>query len=86
MTDPELRILKINNKDQDISYIETLFYYVLFTPLRTMTIKTETALKTGFDNEAYIKEQTASILERVKHFHEKPKDGKRKKCIELLEI
>ena len=25
----------------------------------------------GFDNEAYIKEQTASILERVDHFHEK---------------
>ncbi len=25
----------------------------------------------GFDNEAYIKEQTTSILERVDHFHEK---------------
>ncbi|MCK4750816.1 MAG: DUF1846 family protein, partial [Bacteroidales bacterium] len=27
--------------------------------------------KIGFDNEAYIKEQTASILERVDRFHEK---------------
>ncbi len=27
--------------------------------------------KIGFDNEAYIKEQTASILERVDRFQEK---------------
>jgi len=32
---------------------------------------TETSLKTGFDNEAYIKEQTSSILERVNQFQEK---------------
>jgi len=31
----------------------------------------EFSRKIGFDNEAYIKEQTASILERVEHFHEK---------------
>jgi len=31
----------------------------------------DTAIHIGFDNEAYIKEQTASILERVDHFHEK---------------
>ncbi len=31
----------------------------------------QTSAKTGFDNEAYIKEQTASILERVDHFNEK---------------
>jgi uncharacterized protein (UPF0371 family) len=36
-----------------------------------MNNKTETALKIGFDNEAYIKEQTTSILERVNHFQEK---------------
>ena len=29
------------------------------------------ASKTGFDNEAYIKEQTTSILERVERFQEK---------------
>ncbi|MFC2116497.1 DUF1846 domain-containing protein [Bacteroidota bacterium] len=33
--------------------------------------KPEQTHKIGFDNEAYIKEQTASILERVEHFHEK---------------
>lgn len=27
--------------------------------------------KLGFDNEVYIKHQTASILERVERFHEK---------------
>ncbi|MEN8200962.1 MAG: DUF1846 domain-containing protein [Bacteroidota bacterium] len=31
----------------------------------------ETALKIGFDNEAYIKEQSTSILKRVDHYHEK---------------
>jgi len=31
----------------------------------------EFSQKIGFDNEAYIKEQTASILERVDRFHEK---------------
>ena len=36
-----------------------------------MTVKTETAFEIGFDNEAYIKEQTNSILERVNHFQEK---------------
>ena len=36
-----------------------------------MTDTTETSPKIGFDNEAYIKEQTASILERVDHFQEK---------------
>jgi len=36
-----------------------------------MTKQADTALKIGFDNEAYIKEQTISILERVDHFHEK---------------
>jgi uncharacterized protein (UPF0371 family) len=36
-----------------------------------MAIKSEPAMKAGFDNEAYIKDQTASILERVDHFHEK---------------
>ena len=36
-----------------------------------MTKQAGTALKIGFDNEAYIKEQTTSILERVDHFNEK---------------
>ena len=36
-----------------------------------MISKPELPAKIGFDNEAYIKEQTASILERVDHFHEK---------------
>ena len=36
-----------------------------------MTKQADTALKIGFDNEAYIKEQTTSILERVDHFNEK---------------
>ena len=36
-----------------------------------MPKQADTALKIGFDNEAYIKEQTASILERVDHFNEK---------------
>jgi uncharacterized protein (UPF0371 family) len=33
--------------------------------------KPEKTGKSGFNNEAYIREQTASILERVKRFHEK---------------
>ena len=36
-----------------------------------MTELIQTSAKIGFDNEAYIKEQTASILERVDHFNEK---------------
>ena len=36
-----------------------------------MTSKPEQSPKIGFDNEAYIKEQTASILERVDHYNEK---------------
>ncbi len=36
-----------------------------------MTQKAETAMKIGFDNEAYIKEQTSSILERVNLYPEK---------------
>jgi uncharacterized protein (UPF0371 family) len=34
-------------------------------------MKTEAEVKIGFDNEAYIKEQTFSILERVERFQEK---------------
>lgn len=37
----------------------------------TMTKQAENASRIGFDNEAYIKEQTSSILQRVQHFHEK---------------
>ena len=36
-----------------------------------MAKQADTARKIGFDNEAYIKEQTTSILERVDHFNEK---------------
>lgn len=36
-----------------------------------MSSKSETKMNKGFDNEAYIKEQTASILERVEHYNEK---------------
>ena len=36
-----------------------------------MASKPEQSPKIGFDNEAYIKEQTASILERVDLYHEK---------------
>ena len=36
-----------------------------------MISKPDQPLKNGFDNEAYIKEQTASILERVDIYHEK---------------
>jgi uncharacterized protein (UPF0371 family) len=36
-----------------------------------MAIKSEKSLKIGFDNEAYIKAQTASILERVDRYQEK---------------
>jgi uncharacterized protein (UPF0371 family) len=36
-----------------------------------MAPEPETSLEIGFDNEAYIKEQTASILKRVEQFHEK---------------
>ena len=36
-----------------------------------MAKQADTAHKIGFDNEAYIKEQTTSILERVDHYHEK---------------
>jgi uncharacterized protein (UPF0371 family) len=36
-----------------------------------MSPETAAASKIGFDNEAYIKEQTASILERVERFNEK---------------
>jgi len=36
-----------------------------------MTEYIQSSAKTGFDNEAYIKEQTASILERVDHYNEK---------------
>lgn len=37
----------------------------------TMSHKVDSAVKIGFDNEAYIKEQTISILERVDQFQEK---------------
>ena len=33
--------------------------------------ESEQSPRIGFDNEAYIKEQTSSILERVEHYHEK---------------
>ena len=33
--------------------------------------KPDSSPVTGFDNEAYLKEQTASILERVERFHHK---------------
>ncbi len=36
-----------------------------------MTLKPKQNPEIGFDNEAYIKAQTASILERVDHYHEK---------------
>jgi uncharacterized protein (UPF0371 family) len=36
-----------------------------------MATSPEKSSKIGFDNEAYIKAQTASILERVDHYHEK---------------
>jgi uncharacterized protein (UPF0371 family) len=36
-----------------------------------MAPEPSTTKKTGFDNEAYIKEQTASILQRVERFNEK---------------
>jgi uncharacterized protein (UPF0371 family) len=36
-----------------------------------MSPETTSPVKTGFDNEAYIKEQSASILERVERFNEK---------------
>ncbi|MEN8156540.1 MAG: DUF1846 domain-containing protein [Bacteroidota bacterium] len=36
-----------------------------------MSAKSEPASKIGFDNEAYIKEQTASILKRVEYYNEK---------------
>ena len=36
-----------------------------------MAPEPQTSPEIGFDNEAYIKEQTASILERVERFHEK---------------
>ena len=36
-----------------------------------MNQQAEASLKTGFDNEAYIKQQTTSILERVDQFQEK---------------
>ena len=42
----------------------------LSTPSSTST-PVPVAARTGFDSEAYIKEQTASILERVEQFHEK---------------
>jgi uncharacterized protein (UPF0371 family) len=40
-------------------------------PYRDMTPIPEAASKIGFDNEAYIKEQISSILERVERFNEK---------------
>lgn len=47
------------------------FNEVIIPILTTMSSQNNSMAKKGFDNEAYIKEQTASILERVDHFNEK---------------
>ena len=41
------------------------------TPANTPSNTPASSLKIGFDNEAYIKEQSTSILKRVDHFNEK---------------
>ena len=53
--------------------LEIRFNLLLINISKTMHVpaKPESSGVTGFDNEAYLKEQTASILERVERFHDK---------------
>ena len=56
-----------------VTQIEIRIILLLINISKTMYVpaKPESSGVTGFDNEAYLKEQTASILERVERFHDK---------------
>ena len=47
------------------------YLYTNISKIMPAPAKPESSGITGFDNEAYLKEQTASILERVERFHDK---------------
>jgi hypothetical protein len=57
---------KNNNTIANMRYLYTNISKIMPAPA-----KPESSGITGFDNEAYLKEQTASILERVERFHDK---------------